>query len=166
MEPGAERAVGASPTVGSPPDAADAAEADVATALTHLSGLVQGVYARVAQRHDLTPVQARLLCVLIGGPRGMADLARIFGVERAALTGLLDRAERRGLATRTPVPGDRRAVQAGLTDPGRDAARAFHAAVGIELDRLLAPLEPADRDHLRATIAAITRPGPAGAAGR
>jgi DNA-binding MarR family transcriptional regulator len=47
-----------------------------------------------------------MLCVLAEGSRGMADLARGFGVEKAALTGLVDRAERRGLAERSRVPGD------------------------------------------------------------
>lgn len=35
------------------------------------------------------------------------------------LVQLRDRAERRGLARRVPVPGDRRALQATLTDTGR-----------------------------------------------
>ncbi|MBB5781186.1 MarR family transcriptional regulator [Nonomuraea jabiensis] len=66
---------------------------------------MQGIYTRLSERHDLTPVQARLLCVLLDGPRGMAELAQCFGVEKAALTGLMNRAERRGLAQRSAVPG-------------------------------------------------------------
>jgi DNA-binding MarR family transcriptional regulator len=130
-------------------------DADVATGLVQLTGLVQGIYARVSERHDLTPVQARLLCALLGGPRGMAELAQHFGVERAALTGLMDRAERRGLAQRSPVPGDRRALQVTLTDAGRRAAAAFHADVGAELSRLVSSLAPQDREHFRSTMAEI-----------
>ena len=128
---------------------------DVAAGLVQLTGLVQGLYARASERHDLTPVQAKLLCVLLAGPRGMAELAQSFGVERAALTGLMDRAERRGLAQRSAVPGDRRALQVTLTDAGREAAVAFHAEVSAELGRLVAPLAPADRDHFRGTMAEI-----------
>ncbi|MFC7600384.1 MarR family winged helix-turn-helix transcriptional regulator [Streptosporangium amethystogenes subsp. fukuiense] len=128
---------------------------DVATALIQLTGLVQGIYARVSERHDLTPVQAKLLCVLLEGPRGMADLAQIFGVERAALTGLMDRAEKRGLARRDPVPGDRRALQATLTDTGREAAAAFHAEITGQLAQLTADLDLADGEHLRATMTGI-----------
>ncbi|MBE1582123.1 hypothetical protein ACFPOI_28070 [Nonomuraea angiospora] len=40
---------------------------DVASALHQLSTLMQGIYLRVSERHDLTPVQARLLCVLLDG---------------------------------------------------------------------------------------------------
>jgi DNA-binding MarR family transcriptional regulator len=131
------------------------ADLDVADGLVQLTGLVQGIYARVSERHDLTPVQAKLLCVLLAGPRGMAELAQCFGVERAALTGLMDRAERRGLAQRTSVPGDRRAVRVTLTEAGHEAAIAFHAEVSAALDRLISSLEPQDREHFRTTMAEI-----------
>jgi DNA-binding MarR family transcriptional regulator len=130
-------------------------DVDVATGLVQLTTLVQAIYARVSERHELTPVQARLLCHLLDGPRGMAELARCFGVEKAALTGLMDRAERRGLARRSPVPGDRRALQVTLTDAGHRAAAAFHAEVSAELGRLIAPLAPHDREHFRSAMAEI-----------
>jgi DNA-binding MarR family transcriptional regulator len=128
---------------------------DAATGLFQLSCLVQGTYARVSERHTLTPVQARLLCILADGPRGMAELARCFDVEKAALTGLIDRAERRGLVKRSPAPGDRRALRVTPTDTGRRAAAAFHAEVNAELSNLLAPLAPHDREHFRNAMAEI-----------
>jgi DNA-binding MarR family transcriptional regulator len=85
----------------------------------------------------------------------MAELARCFGVEKAALTGLMDRAERRGLAQRTAVPGDRRALRVTLTDTGRDAAVAFHAEVGAEVNRLVEALDPGDRERFCTTMAEI-----------
>lgn len=48
------------------------------------------IYGRVSERYDLTPVQAKLLCVLLAGPRGISDLAQCLGVEKAPLTGLMD----------------------------------------------------------------------------
>ncbi len=131
------------------------AEVDVATGLVQLTTLVQAIYARVSERHDLTPAQARLLCHLLDGPRGMAELARCFGVEKAALTGLVDRAERRGLARRSSVPGDRRALQVTLTDAGHRAAAAFHGEVDAELSRLTSSLTPRDREQFRSTMAEI-----------
>jgi len=128
---------------------------DAADGLIQLSRLVQGIHARISERHDLTPVQAKLLCVLAFGPRGMAELAQCFGVEKAALTGLVDRAERRGLVRRSPVPGDRRALRVTLTDTGRGAAHAFHAEATQELGHLLAPLAPHEREHFRNAIATI-----------
>jgi DNA-binding MarR family transcriptional regulator len=134
---------------------ADSQADEAATGLFPLACLVQGTYARVSERHDLTPVQARLLCILADGPRGMAELARCLEVEKAALTGLIDRAERRGLVKRSPVPGDRRALRVTPTDTGRLAAVAFHAAVNAELSSLLAPLAPHDREHFRNTMTEI-----------
>lgn len=133
----------------------DADAMDAASGLVQLTGLVQAMYAATSDRQDLTPVQAKLLCVLLDGPRGMAELAQIFGVEKAALTGLVDRAEKRGLAERSAVPGDRRAVQVRLTDGGRRAATAFHAEVGQQLDKLIGDLSPADLEHFRATMSGI-----------
>lgn len=129
--------------------------ADAAAGLLQLSGLVHGLYARTSQRHDLTPVQARLLCILADGPRGMAELASCFGVEKAALTGLVDRVERRGLARRTPVPDDRRALHVTLTDAGRRAATAFHREVTAELGQLVSGLTPHDREAFRSAVAAV-----------
>jgi DNA-binding MarR family transcriptional regulator len=128
---------------------------DATTALIHLSRLVQGVHERVSEHQGLPPVQGKLLCELVAGPRRMADLGRSFGVEKAALTGLVDRAERRGLVRRTAVPGDRRAVAVVLTDAGRRAAAAFHAEATAELGRLLAPLAPGTREQFRGAVADV-----------
>jgi DNA-binding MarR family transcriptional regulator len=87
----------------------------------------------------------------------MTELARCCGVEKAALTGLVDRAERRGLAERAPVPGDRRALRVTLTDAGRRSAAAFHAEVTAELRQLLSPLAPQDREEFRTAMAKITQ---------
>lgn len=142
----------------------DPAELDASAALVQLTSLVQSIYARVAERHELTSVQAKLLCIVADNPRGMGDLAQCFDVEKAALTGLVDRVERRGLATRSPVPGDRRAVHVTPTGTGRRQAAAFHAEVSAELDRLLAPLTPREREQFRRSMTKLlTRGHPAAA---
>jgi DNA-binding MarR family transcriptional regulator len=134
---------------------------DVATGLVRLSFLVQRVFAAAAERHGLTAVQAKLLCVLAGGPRRMAELAGLLGVEKAALTGLADRAERRGLARRCAVPGDRRAFQIALTPAGRAAASAFHAEVTAELHGLVAGLGPNQAERFRCSLAEVVGSGDA-----
>jgi len=128
---------------------------DAADGLIQLTRLVQDVHTRVSERHDLTPVQAKLICVLAFGARGMAELAQLFGVEKAALTGLIDRAERRGLVERSPVEGDRRALRVTLTARGRRAAKAFHAAATERLDDLLSPLAPGEREQFRHALVKI-----------
>jgi DNA-binding MarR family transcriptional regulator len=138
-------------------------EAD-ANALIQLSGLVQETFARVAGKHELTPVQGRMLCVLARKPYGMAELARVFGVGKANLTGLIDRAESRGLVARSLVPGDRRAVHVLLTEDGRRAATAFHQEVTAELAGHLDPLAPGERVAFRAAAATVAAAAGHGAA--
>jgi DNA-binding MarR family transcriptional regulator len=127
----------------------------LAAGLVQLSRLVQGVFAGVSARHGLPAAQARLLCVLAAQPRGMAELSGILGVEKAALTGLVDRIERRGLAERKAVPGDRRALRVTLTAAGERAATAVHNEVSIEVSRLAGDLSAAERTQLRGTLSRI-----------
>ena len=122
--------------------------------LAELAIVITATVARVAEDHDLTTMQSRLLCCL-GEPRRMVDLAEFLGVEKAALTGLVDRAERRGLVERAAVPGDRRAIQVTVTDDGAKAVLAFEAAVASALDGLLAPLPVKDRAEFRRLTSAV-----------
>ena len=131
-------------------------EHPVADGLIRLSTLTQSVFVRTAERHGLPTAQARLLCMLATGPRRMSELASLLGVEKAALTGLADRAERRGLVARTAVPGDRRAVSVALTPEGREAASAFHRDVSASLDRLTDVLPPGDRERFGRSLARVT----------
>lgn len=152
------RAVQTEPGGGEPPSgdiSLDAAPLDLGAGLVQVSFLVQDIYARVSARHGLTPAQAKLLCIVAEAPRGMSELAQCFGVEKAALTGLVDRAERRGLAERTAVPGDRRALCVVPTASGYQAATAFKSEVAAELDQLVARLSSQDAEHLRRTLAEI-----------
>lgn len=129
---------------------------DLATGLVRLARVVQDVFARVSARHDLTAAQARLLCVLTEGPRAMGELAAILGVEKAAMTGLTDRVERRGLVQRTAVPGDRRACHIALTASGEERAVAVHDEVGRNLGALTSSLPAARREEFLRVILEIT----------
>jgi len=137
------------------PSEAGGSQRDVGDELIELSRAVQGIHARVAERHGLTPIQAKLLFVLMIGPRIMGSLAATFGVEKAALTGLVDRVERRGFVRRSSVPSDRRAFLVSLTDDGQRAATAFYANAHEELKRLLSPLAPHEREQFREMLARI-----------
>lgn len=131
-------------------------EHPVADGLIRLSTLTQSVFVRTAERHNLPAAQARLLCMLAAGPRRMSELAGLLGIEKAALTGLADRAERRGLVARTAVPGDRRAVSVALTPEGREVASAFHRDVSASLDQLTDVLPPGDRERFGHSLARVT----------
>ncbi|MCD5352563.1 MarR family winged helix-turn-helix transcriptional regulator [Kineosporia mesophila] len=100
-------------------------------------------------------MQARLLSLLLDGPRGMADLTQALRVEKAALTGLMDRVERRDLARRTAVPGNRRSLQVTLTDLGRGTALAFHIEVTDEMSGLTAFLDADEEGRFLSTLTGI-----------
>lgn len=134
----------------------EAGDHPVADGLIRLSVLTQSAFTRTAERHGLPAAQARLLCMLAAGPRRMSELAGLLGIEKAALTGLADRAERRGLVARTAVPGDRRAVSVALTPEGREVASAFHRDVSASLDRLTDVLPPAERERFGRSLARVT----------
>jgi DNA-binding MarR family transcriptional regulator len=85
-------------------------------------------------------MQARMLGLLVNGPRRMVELAQNLGVEKAALTGLVDRAESRGLVTREAVPGDRRSVHIAITQAGAAASAAFYTQLNDALEAMIATL--------------------------
>ncbi|QIK84407.1 MarR family winged helix-turn-helix transcriptional regulator [Sanguibacter sp. HDW7] len=123
--------------------------------LAQLAVIVTAEVGTVADRNGLTPMQARMLGLLVHGPRRMAELAQNLGVEKAALTGLVDRAESRGLVARESVPGDRRSTQVIITDAGAAASVAFYAQLNVTLDRMIATLPAADRPTFTTWTSAI-----------
>ncbi|MFI7469103.1 MarR family winged helix-turn-helix transcriptional regulator [Nonomuraea sp. NPDC049646] len=124
-------------------------------ALVRLAHLVEQVYGEVSREHDLTPQQARLLCLLVGGPIGMTGLTRALRLERSSLTGLVDRAERRGLVARVRDERDRRACLIELTPAGAGIAVRAHDGVAARLETLAAGLPAGHRDLLAAAIGEI-----------
>jgi DNA-binding MarR family transcriptional regulator len=126
---------------------------DLAAGLIRLARLVNSLFSKGAAAYNLTATQARMLCIMAGQPRGMAELAGLLGIDKAGVTGLADRVERLGLARRTAVPGDRRALRIGLTPDGERVAVAVHDLICAEVGALADGLPPADREHLRSTIA-------------
>jgi MarR family transcriptional regulator, lower aerobic nicotinate degradation pathway regulator len=123
--------------------------------LAQLSFVVQGMLERRAAEHDLSIIQTRLLGVLRDRRPTMNELARLLGLDKSSISGLVDRAERRGLVMRIPSTTDRRAVLVSLTDDGRslvsEAAARFEADVCAMLDHL----PPADREALTGPISRL-----------
>jgi len=120
----------------------------IVDALVQLSFAVQGVLGRVADEHELSIIQVRLLGVLRDREPGMMELAGFLNLDKSSVTGLVDRAERRGLVRRMTPPEDRRTVQVALTDRGRELAQAFVAQVERELVVLVEPLSAVESKRL------------------
>src|SRR5580700_43407 len=87
-----------------------------ADGLAQLSFLIHGILERRAREHDLSIIQIRLLGVLRDRTPTMNELARYLDLDKSSVTGLVDRAQRRGLVVRVPSATDRRAVLVSLTD--------------------------------------------------
>jgi MarR family transcriptional regulator, lower aerobic nicotinate degradation pathway regulator len=109
------------------------ADLGIVDALAQLSFLVQGTLAKHGATHDLSMIQTRLLGVLRDRVPTMQELARLLELDKSSVTGLVDRAERRGLVKRTPSSHDRRAVGVNLTSSGRrvvtDVVEAFQTDI-------------------------------------
>lgn len=78
--------------------------------------------ARLRQREPgLSDVTLRALAGLCdAGGRRLTDMARAEHITQPAMTQLVDRLERAGLARRTHAPGDRRVTLVEITQAGRD----------------------------------------------
>ncbi len=126
-----------------------------ADGLAQLSFLVQGVLERRAREHGLSIIQTRLLGILRDRRPTMHELASFLGLDKSSVTGLVDRAERRGLVVRVPSTADRRALLVSLTDHGRSLASAIEARFDADISLLLERLPPSDRDALPRLISRL-----------
>lgn len=132
-------------------------ELSVAAGLVRLSFLVQSVYAEVCDKHELTPQQAQLLCVLADQPRGMADLVEILKIEKSSASGLVDRVERKGLVARAHSDTDGRAVVVKLTPRGSQLANIFRSDTTQRLNETVACMPTEVRDTFASIATQIVR---------
>jgi MarR family transcriptional regulator, lower aerobic nicotinate degradation pathway regulator len=126
-----------------------------ADGLAQLSFLIQDILERRAREHDLSVIQIRLLGILRDRRPTMNELARLLGLDKSSVTGLVDRAERRGLVARVPSAADRRSVLVSLTDHGRSLASDGTARFEVDISLLLRHLPPADRETLSGLVSRL-----------
>ncbi|MCW5652752.1 MarR family winged helix-turn-helix transcriptional regulator [Hydrogenophaga sp.] len=105
---------------------------------------------------NLTPIQFGLLIVLNERPGIDAKtLCSTLSLDRASLTGVLDRMEASGLVTREMDPNDRRARVLALTPKGRDVFRqSSRKGVGTQLT-ILDPLSPKEQASFMKLLAKL-----------
>jgi len=120
--------------------------------LAQLSFLVLGTLERRAAEHEVSLIQTRLLGVLRDRRPTMLELAKLLGLDKSSVSGLVDRAERRGLVARIPSAADRRSVLVSLTDQGRQLAASVGAQFEADVTALLAGLPAADRARLSGLV--------------
>ncbi len=140
-----------------------APELDDVDALAQISFLVQGTLERRAGEHGLSLIQTRLLGILRDRTPTMNELARLLGLDKSSTSGLIDRAQRRGLVRRVPSQIDRRSIRVRLTDQGRALVQQVGAGFTEDIESLLEPLSV---DHRLALSAQLSQILVAHAAGR
>jgi DNA-binding MarR family transcriptional regulator len=128
--------------------AGPAARLDPVDGLAQLSFLIMGMLERRAAEHDLSIAATRLLGVLRDREPTMNELARLLDLDKSSVTGLVDRAQRRGLVDRVPSPRDRRSVRVTLTAQGRSLVSAAAARFAADVSAVLERLPPRDRAAL------------------
>lgn len=124
-------------------------------ALAQLSFLVTGLLEARAAQHGLSLVQTRMLGVLRDRTLTMNRLAQRLELDKSSVTGLVARAERRGLVARTRSTDDRRSVTVGLTEVGRGLAAAGEAEFTADVTALLGRLPASERVQLTGLISRL-----------
>jgi DNA-binding MarR family transcriptional regulator len=133
----------------------DVADLGLVDALAQLTFAVQGALGRIAAAHDLSIIQVRLLGILRDRRPTIKELAALLRLDKSSVTGLVDRAQDRGLVKRNASPVDRRSVQVSLTAAGKELIDRGTAAFEAEVAVLVADLSSAQRTRLSATASLV-----------
>jgi DNA-binding MarR family transcriptional regulator len=121
-------------------------------------GRVSSLMRSLSVPRDLSMTTLSTLATLERfGPRRLTELATLEGVTQPAMTQIVSRLEREGLAERRGEPTDGRVVVVRITEAGRaDLARRREAQAAL-LAALLAELSEADRAAIAAALPALDR---------
>jgi DNA-binding MarR family transcriptional regulator len=123
--------------------------------LVQVSFLVLGMLERCAGDHDVSLIQTRLLGILRDRTPTINELAQLLGLDKSSTSGLVDRAQKRGLVRRVPSQLDRRSVRVRLTDAGRAQVQAVAAEFADDIATMLEPLAPEDRETLTRLLSEV-----------
>ena len=123
--------------------------------LFQLSFLLHNTLARISSEHDLSIIQVRLLGILRDREPAMFELAQHLELEKSSLSGLVDRAEARGLVERIPSPDDRRAAHVRVTAQGRKLSRVIEQEVNVEVEQLVTVLSRSERDRFASVVSQV-----------
>lgn len=121
-------------------------------ALAQAAFATMAVLTRVSADHELSLTQLRLLAILRDRRLRMTELAGYLGLEKSTLSGLVARAETRGLLERAPNADDRRATDVFLSTAGRALAQRGAEEVRRALAPMTQGLSVIDRRRLRALL--------------
>jgi DNA-binding MarR family transcriptional regulator len=120
----------------------------VTDALVQISFTVFDVLTRSAAEHDLSVTQLRLLGILRDRTPTMAQLAAFLRLDRSSVSGLIDRAEQRGLVARRTSTEDARVTIVDLAPAGASVGMLAATTVNAQIELLLDAVAPVERARL------------------
>lgn len=134
------------------PPAPPKATGSLTDALVQTAFATMAVLNKVAAENDLSLTQLRVLAILRDRRVGVTALAEYLGLEKSTMSGLVERAEKRGLLRRMPNENDGRGVRVSTTPEGRKLAERMAARVEQSLLPMTAALGATDSARLRALL--------------
>jgi DNA-binding MarR family transcriptional regulator len=117
----------------------------IVDALAQVTFTVHDLLTRIAAGHQLSATQLRLLGILRDRTPSMAEIAAHLRLDRSSITGLIDRAEARGLVVRTTSERDARVTTVSLTAAGIELAAVVAAEVVVKLAAVLGAVSDEDQ---------------------
>jgi DNA-binding MarR family transcriptional regulator len=130
---------------------------DLIDALVRTAFFTTAVLSRIAAEHDLSLTQLRVLAILRDRQGSMSDLATYLGLDKSSISGLIDRAEKRGLVQRSPNPLDGRGIDVALTAEGSQLAEQGAGLVAEALSPLIGTLSLHEARRLSALLERMLR---------
>lgn len=111
---------------------------------------MQAALERRASAAGVSLSLTRVLGILRDRRPTMHELARLMELDKSSVTGLVERAERRGFTERARSPHDGRSVLVTLTEQGRELVTRVAAEFERDVEDLLSELPSSDRALLTA----------------
>ena len=127
---------------------AAASQQELVDALVMTSFATMAVLNRIAAEHDLSLTQLRVLAILRDRRVKMSELTNFLGLDKSTVSGLVDRAEKRGLLQRAPNPHDGRGVDVFLAPSGMRLAERGVAQAAQALSPMTSALTLAEGRRL------------------
>jgi MarR family transcriptional regulator, organic hydroperoxide resistance regulator len=113
---------------------------------------------KLGAESGLALTQLRVCGILRDRRLRMAALAKYLGLEKSTMTGLVDRAEDRGLMARAPNEDDGRAIDVFLTKDARKLAERLEREFKDALAPLTGRLEVAEQSRLQSLLERMLAP--------
>ena len=134
------------------------AQDELVDTLVQNAFMTMAVLNRICAEHELSLTLLRVVAILRDRRLGVTALADYLGLDKSSMTGLVARAEKRGLLQRAPNPADGRAVDVFITPHGAALAERVRGEVEQALSPMTDELTPAEQRRLHTLLRRMQPP--------